>query len=104
MEQPPQALQIGVVVVIEGIGGGDIEVIEDAAISALRATLLQCGEVGGVQRWIRIACAAEVVEPLAEGPTLCTPKGVSSCNLQFTIYLKLKSILYSCRHYRNLVK
>lgn len=83
MEQPPQALQIGVVVVIEGVRGGDVKVVEDAAISALGATLLQCREVGGVQQWIRVACVAEVVESLAEGPTLCTPKGVSSCNLQF---------------------
>ncbi|RWW86912.1 hypothetical protein BHE74_00004294 [Ensete ventricosum] len=70
LQQPLVTLQVGEVVVVEGVGRGEIEIVEGCAVSSLGAVLLQSLQVGGVQRRVRAAGAAEVVEPAAEEAAL----------------------------------
>ncbi|RRT68602.1 hypothetical protein B296_00006646 [Ensete ventricosum] len=79
LQQPLVTLQVGEVVVVEGVGRGEVEIVEGCAVSSLGAVLLQSRQVGGVQRRVRAAGAAEVVEPAAEEAALRAAERVSSC-------------------------
>lgn len=61
LQKPTIALKVSEVVVVEGVWGGGVEIVESGSIPTLRAVLLQCGQVSRVQAWVRIARAAEVI-------------------------------------------
>ena len=64
LQEPLVVDQVGVVPVVEGVGRGEVEVVERAAGGGAGA--LQPCQVCRVQRGVGAAAAAEVVEPGAK--------------------------------------
>ena len=83
-EQAAVALDVGVVVVVERVRRGRVEVVQArvAAAHRRRAALPERGEVGPVQRRVRPLRAAEVVEPVLEGRALGAADRVCPCMVQ----------------------
>jgi len=70
------------VVVVEGVWGRRVEVVQSVAASILRTVLLQCRQIGCVQRGIRATRAAQVEQSLVEKSTLRTAKSVCTFTLK----------------------
>lgn len=77
-QKPLPVLKVEVVVAVEGVGGGRVEIVEASPVFSVGALILQQGQVGGVQARVWPLRAAVVVEAGGEGLTLRTPEGVGS--------------------------
>jgi len=86
-EEPPVQLDVGVVVVVEGVRRCRVQVVQDLAVAVPRAPLGQERPVGRVQGRARHVGAAEVVEPVgpASGDVLALDPAerVGTCVITF---------------------
>ena len=79
LEKPLVIDQVGVVLVVEGVGCGEVEVGERVRVGvSTRADALQLHQVLCAQRGVRLSGPAEVVKPRSECGTMGIPDRVST--------------------------
>lgn len=66
LEEAVVDLEVGVVVLVEGVGRGEVQIGGGVVASDLRADLSQLLEVRGVQSRVGLTRAAEVVKSVSE--------------------------------------
>jgi hypothetical protein len=82
LQEPAARLDVGVVVLVEAVGRGRLEVVERRAVAAGGAPLDEERPVAAVQRRVAAVRPAEVVQPVRHELALHAPERVRPCTGQ----------------------
>lgn len=82
LQEPAARLDVRVVVLVEAVRRGGLQVVERGAVAAGRAALHQERAVAAVQRRVRPVRRAEVVQPVRHELALHAPERVRACKLR----------------------